>query len=71
VSRYVVNLTKRAAGADIRPVLVAGHPGVLVRAGEAVEMVTWFEVVDGRVRRIHSVRNPDKLRHTESHPELV
>ncbi|MGI9577909.1 MAG: RNA polymerase sigma factor SigJ [Microthrixaceae bacterium] len=71
VSRYVVNLTKREVAKAIEPVLVAGHPGVLVREGDEPEMVTWFEVVRGQVRRIHSIRNPDKLRHIESHPDLV
>lgn len=71
VSRYVVNLTRREAAETVESVLVAGCPGVVVGDGEEPVMVTWFEVVDSRVRRIHSIRNPDKLRRLQDPPMII
>ncbi|MFD9905079.1 sigma-70 family RNA polymerase sigma factor [Streptomyces sp. NPDC059063] len=54
----------RSLGAVLRPVLINGRPGVLiVDADERVASAVELDVVDGVVRAIHSVSNPDKLGH--------
>ncbi|MCY0931747.1 RNA polymerase sigma factor SigJ [Streptomyces sp. H27-H1] len=54
----------RSLGASLRPALINGRPGALIvdaegRVASAVEL----DVVDGAVRAIHAVSNPDKLAH--------
>lgn len=41
---------------------VNGQPGLVTRQGGATATVMSFDVVDGKIRHIWSVRNPDKLR---------
>lgn len=54
----------RSLGASLSPALINGRPGALIvdaegRVASAVEL----DVVDGVVRAIHAVSNPDKLGH--------
>ncbi|MCY0937722.1 RNA polymerase sigma factor SigJ [Streptomyces sp. H34-S4] len=54
----------RSLGASLSPALINGRPGALIvdaegRVASAVEL----DVVDGVVRAIHAVSNPDKLAH--------
>jgi RNA polymerase sigma-70 factor (ECF subfamily) len=53
-----------AMHARLEPVLVNGQPGVrsLAPDGRLINVIG-FDVVDGRIARIHSVLNPDKLGH--------
>jgi RNA polymerase sigma-70 factor, ECF subfamily len=66
VSRALANWTKQGwrLGATIDPVSVNGQPGAIFRSAEGqVASVISLEIVDGRVKEIHSVVNPDKLQH--------
>jgi RNA polymerase sigma-70 factor (ECF subfamily) len=59
-----LRLGRRLVGASIRPVEVNGGPGALVLDGDGRLVAVWaLEVGDGRVQRISSVVNPDKLAH--------
>ncbi|WOX22351.1 RNA polymerase sigma factor SigJ [Streptomyces solicathayae] len=54
----------RSLGAALRPVWINGRPGALIVDAEGrVASVVELDVVDGMVRAIHSVSNPDKLGH--------
>lgn len=62
VARFMVNLAKRAPE-DMRvvPADVNGDPGVVVVAGDAVDQVVAFQIIDGLAATIWIVRNPEKL----------
>lgn len=66
VARFMVGLGRQAArlGLPVELVSVNGGPGLLVRdpLGRLLNVVS-LHVVDGRVAALHSVLNPDKLRH--------
>jgi RNA polymerase sigma-70 factor (TIGR02957 family) len=54
----------RSAGATAGLAEVNGQPGVVLRdAGGAVFGVMALEIVGGRIRAVHSIVNPEKLRH--------
>ncbi|MGW1773214.1 RNA polymerase sigma factor SigJ [Streptomyces sp. NPDC002104] len=54
----------RSLGASLRPALINGRPGALiVDAGGRVASVVELDIVDGVVRALHTVSNPDKLGH--------
>ena len=54
----------RMGGTSIRRVEVNGQPGALLRAPDGgLVGVMVLEIADGRVHALHSVVNPDKLRH--------
>jgi RNA polymerase sigma-70 factor (ECF subfamily) len=41
---------------------VNGEPAVVIKASDRVETVFVLSVIDGRIRALRAVRNPDKLR---------
>jgi RNA polymerase sigma-70 factor (TIGR02957 family) len=54
----------RIAGAQIRHVEVNGQPGVLILDGSGgVISVMALDVAGGEIRAVHSIVNPEKLRH--------
>ncbi|WP_328906811.1 RNA polymerase sigma factor SigJ [Streptomyces sp. NBC_00234] len=54
----------RLLGATLRPASVNGRPGAVTYDAEGrVAGVVELDIVDGRIRAIHSVSNPDKLGH--------
>jgi RNA polymerase sigma factor (sigma-70 family) len=54
----------RLLGAAVRLVWVNGRPGVVMEDAEGrVASVVEVDIVDGVIRAIHSVSNPDKLSH--------
>jgi RNA polymerase sigma-70 factor, ECF subfamily len=65
VARLMVNLAKRlTATSDMRVVHVNGEPGLLFVEDGALDNVLSFSFTpDGRVRRLYSQLNPEKLRH--------
>lgn len=67
VARTLLNWMRAGAripGASIRPAEVNGAPGGLLLDGEGQLLGVWtFEADQGRIRRISSVVNPEKLRH--------
>ena len=46
---------------SFEPALVGGFPGIVIEMEQRVFSVTGVEVVDGRIVRITSIINPDKL----------
>lgn len=42
--------------------VVNGQPGLLLRQGDTIAAVIAFEVVDGLIKQLWAVRNPEKLR---------
>jgi RNA polymerase sigma-70 factor (ECF subfamily) len=42
--------------------LLNGYPAAIVRAGNDPVVTISLDIVDGRIRRVFLVRNPDKLR---------
>ncbi|MFD4431374.1 sigma factor-like helix-turn-helix DNA-binding protein, partial [Nocardia sp. NPDC058497] len=57
--------------ATFRVESVNGEPGVVVRLGERIGAVLTFVLVDGLIREIFAVGNPDKLRHLQPHPPPI
>ena len=63
IPRFVANLAKRVpAGAEIVLQAINGSPGMVLVEDGAVTTAMAFEVVDGRVARIWTIVNPEKLR---------
>lgn len=66
IVRLLVNLTRRWPDTcRFQPARVGGLPGVLIEMDGRVLSATGVEVVDGRIVRITSVLNPDKLAASE------
>ena len=54
----------RAGGYVVQRTTVNGQSGALIRSAEGAVVAVWaLEVSNGRIRAIHSIVNPDKLRH--------
>ncbi len=71
VARFLINLTRRHAGRiTARAASVNGEAGTVVSLDGAVDLVTAFEIADGRVVAIRMVRNPDKLLHVDAPPTV-
>ncbi len=66
VARFIIGIQRKFYSDQMQsflPAQVNGMPGFVRREGETVQQVGAFQVVDGRVRAIFSVLNPEKLRH--------
>jgi RNA polymerase sigma-70 factor, ECF subfamily len=66
VARFLVGLSRQARVADLRMRLIEvnGQPGALVTDPEGLLVgVLSLDIADGLVQTVHSVVNPDKLRH--------
>lgn len=71
-ARFSSNLVRRFADVlAFEEATVNGNPGVVGRLGDAVAIVVSVEVVGGRVQRVTSVLNPDKLRHVDEAIQLI
>lgn len=63
IPRFVANLAKRIPpGATVTPETINGQPGVVVWADGRAVMAMAIAVAEGKVQRVWSVVNPDKLR---------
>lgn len=64
VARFLLGVSRKF-GRDYRRQLTElnGRPAVLVFADGVLASVTTAEVEDGRIRALHVMRNPEKLRH--------
>ncbi len=72
VARFSSNLVRRFADVlAFEEATVNGNPGVVGRLGDAVAIVVSVEVAGGRVQRVTSVLNPDKLRHVDEAIQLI
>lgn len=66
IVRLLANITRRwPATCRFEPAMVGGLPGVLVEMDGRVLSATGVDVIDGRIVRITSVLNPDKLAASE------
>ena len=66
VARFLLGLARQAKqlGIELRPAEVNGQPGaVAYDGGGGVLSVLCLDIADGRVQTVHSIVNPDKLRH--------
>lgn len=64
IARFLAGvLSKQPAGLQRRPAYINGEPGVLLLLDGQPYTTLAVECADGRVRAVHSVRNPDKLAH--------
>jgi RNA polymerase sigma-70 factor, ECF subfamily len=66
VARLLIGLARRglAVGMQLRPAEINGNPGLLALDPEGrVLNVLALDIADGRVQAVHSIVNPDKLRH--------
>ena len=61
VARFFLGVRERAPALVIIPAVVNGGPGLVVRADGEVVTVLATQLVDGRLRHLWAVRNPDKL----------
>jgi len=65
IARFIVAVTPKGVPADttLRFGAVNDLPGVIAFSPDGQVETVAFEIDDGRIRTIYSVRNPDKLRH--------
>jgi RNA polymerase sigma-70 factor (ECF subfamily) len=66
VARFLAGLARRgrAAGIRLRPAEINGQPGLLSTDPDGRLLgVLAVDIADGRVQTVHSIVNPDKLRH--------
>jgi RNA polymerase sigma-70 factor (ECF subfamily) len=66
VARLLLGLARRgaAAGIRVRPAEINGNPGLLaIDPDGRLLSVLALDIADGRVQTVHSIVNPDKLRH--------
>ncbi|WP_281200065.1 RNA polymerase sigma-70 factor [Nonomuraea candida] len=61
----VAGVLRGVAGAALEPVLVNGHPGLVLRLGGRTDTVVAVRVEDGLITGLYAVRNPEKLAHME------
>ncbi|MFB4319928.1 RNA polymerase sigma factor SigJ [Actinomadura sp. 21ATH] len=62
IARYMVAIAEKAPGLELLERSVNGAPGLVARHAGTIIAVAAFDVADGRVTRIWTVRNPQKLR---------
>ncbi|MBV1850289.1 RNA polymerase sigma factor SigJ [Catellatospora sp. NEAU-YM18] len=62
IARYAVGIATWAPGMTILERMVNGRPGLVAQRDGVTVVVMAFEIVDGRIKHIWGVRNPDKLR---------
>ena len=64
VTRFLLGVSRKFGGGfERRLTQLNGRPAVLVFADGVLITVTTVDVEDGRIRALHIVRNPEKLRH--------
>lgn len=62
IAKFLVGVTKRSpSGTSFKLAFLNGQPAVIIRDQHAVQTAYTFEIVDGRVRRLFVMRNPEKL----------
>jgi len=72
IVRLLTNLVRRWPDTcHFSPAVVGGLPGLLVELDGRILSATGVEVVDGRIVRIASVLNPDKLAAAEREPSSL
>jgi hypothetical protein len=75
VARTLIVWTRqlgRLAGGSLRRTQVNGQPGALLLDAKGALIAVWaLDIAAGRVRGVHSIINPDKLRHLGPVTELT
>ena len=68
VARFIIGVSTKglAEVTTLRFGPVNGLPGLIMHSTDGSVQTVAFEIEDGRIRTIYSVRNPDKLRHLTS-----
>jgi RNA polymerase sigma-70 factor, ECF subfamily len=62
VARFLLAVQRKwLATARFHLIEINGQPGIIIRIDKQVNGVMTFEIVDGCIHAIYSVRNPDKL----------
>ena len=64
ITKFMLGYARKAhwSESDFKLVTVNGTPGLLLRHPMAGDGTYSFDIVDGRIRAVYIVRNPDKLR---------
>jgi RNA polymerase sigma-70 factor (ECF subfamily) len=62
IARLMVEIMATVPGLTLVESVVNGQPGLLAQHHGATVTVMAFDVTDGRIKHVWSVRNPDKLR---------
>lgn len=62
IARAYVDIASRAPGLTVLERTVNGQPGLVAQLDGVTVTVYAFDIVDGRIRRIWAMRNPEKLR---------
>lgn len=74
VARTLLNWARAAArvgGFAVRRTAVNGQPGALIVTAEGATVAVWaLEVGDEHIQAVHSIVNPDKLRHLPNRADL-
>lgn len=63
VARFFTGTLQPGAVAAVAPATINGAPGVVLTLADGSRTAASVDIEDGLVRRVHLVRNPDKLRH--------
>ena len=63
VARFILGIASDAMALDLRFALVNGGVGLVASEGARTQSVTQLDVVDGRIRAVYIVANPEKLGH--------
>jgi RNA polymerase sigma-70 factor (ECF subfamily) len=63
ISRFVLGIRRRFAPDDYRLEVrtINGMPGLVAFEGDAPSSAMTFDIADGRIQNIYTVRNPEKL----------
>lgn len=63
VARFLLAIQRKGLSITSAQIVeINGLPGVLIRGESAVDSVMTFEIVDGYIQTIYSIRNPEKLK---------
>ncbi len=76
IARFALNLSRRISefdevGVDFQVARINAEPGLVMRVGGELFLAATFSVDDDEVRRIHVVRNPEKLAAIELDGDLL
>jgi RNA polymerase sigma-70 factor (ECF subfamily) len=63
VARFLLAIQRKSLSATSAHLAeINGQPGIILRTGSDIHSVMTFEIVDGYVQTIYSIRNPEKLK---------
>jgi RNA polymerase sigma-70 factor (ECF subfamily) len=62
VGRFLIGAAEQRGAVSFRLAEINGGPAVVVLDGDRIDSVLQVDVLDGQVRSVYIIRNPDKLR---------